>query len=161
MEQIKNPEPKKIITVRANGTKKVQTVIEGETRTQQQFQDQTDINKIMEQYVKTGTITHIRNATEGVYADLSNLPSYEEAMRTIIKAEQAFKDIPAPIRQRFGNDPQQLMNFLSNPENENEAVKLGLMVRKPQPKPDPVLEQLQTIASNTKIKKKAPSTEEA
>lgn len=158
----KNPEPIKIITLRANGTKRVQTQITGETRTQQQFQDQTDINKIMEQYVKTGTLTHIRNATEGVYADLSNLPSYEEAMRTIIAADDAFKDIPAPVRQRFGNDPQQLMDFLNEPKNHDEAIELGLMTKQPAPKPDPVLEQLQNIASNTKTnKKKASSIEEA
>lgn len=155
-----NPEPIKLIQTRPDGRKRVATVFQGETMTQQQFQEQVNVNNIMKKYKQTGTITHIRNAQQGVYADMASLPSYQEAMQTIVNANAAFEEVPAHIRQRFSHDPHQFMQFLANPQNDEEAIKLGLKIRRPAPKPDPVIETLNTIAKNT-APKKAKITEEA
>lgn len=143
-----NYHPKKVVQTRANGTKKVSTVHEGPSLAQQQFKDDCDVNKILEKFNKTGTLSHVRNGQTGVYADLTSLPDYDEALRTIITAENAFKDIPAQVRKRFDNDPKELIKFLSDPSNKEEAIKLGLMVRVEVPK-DYALDALQQIAKNT------------
>lgn len=155
----KNLEPQKIITRRENGTKKVSTLIPGPTMTQQQFKDQADVNQIIAQYIKTGSVTHVRNATQGVYLDLTSLPDLHEAQNIIIKANSAFMDIPAHIRNRFGNDPKLLVDFLSNPSNLEEAVSLGLAVKPKDPIPDPTLLAVNNLASELKKSNLKPKKE--
>nr|AVQ10167.1 minor capsid protein [Gokushovirinae environmental samples] len=149
--------PNKIVELRPNGTKRVATVPVGETRCQRQFKDQCNVNKIIEKFKRTGSVTHVRNAHDGVYMDLTELPSLQEAQEVIIAATKAFEAVPASIRQRFGHDPQQFINFLEDPNNNEEAIKLGLKVPKSTPKPDPVLTELQTLnktlTTQNKVKK--------
>jgi len=122
----------KHIEKRKDGTIRVHTSFPDKTRTQQQFADDVNINKIMAKYKKTRQINHLNTRT-GVYADITNIGSYEEAMQTIINADSAFLDLPSQIRARFGNNPQQLINFLSDNSNDDEAIKLGLKIQPQQP----------------------------
>jgi phage internal scaffolding protein len=137
--------PNKEIVIRENGTKRVVTVPIGESRTQQQFKDQCNVNKIIAKFKATGSVTHVRNASEGVYADLADLPSLMEAEQVVITARNSFAAIPSEIRARFGHDPQNFVDFLKNPKNDEEAIKLGLKVRPAPPKPDPVVEEIKTL----------------
>lgn len=139
----------KVITKRPNGTTRVHTVCEGKTRAHQQYKEQCDVNNIIAKYKKTGTVTHVRNKVSGVYADLTNFPSYEEAMQTIVRANHAFLEVPAKIRARFNNDPQAMIDFLTNPENDKEAIELGLKNPPPPPtSPSPTTEAPKTDAKN-------------
>lgn len=141
--------PKKI-SMRPNGRRRVQTIIETPTLTQQQFAEQCNVNNIIAKYRKTGSLTHVRNVQEGVYADLTQLPSLQDAYMTVQAAESAFAEIPSEIRQRFGHDPRAMIKFLENPNNKEEAIKLGL-VKKPKVEiPDPVVEQLKEVNKNLK-----------
>lgn len=124
----------KIIERRENGTLRVASKPVGETLTEQQFKKQVDVNNIIAKFKKTGSITHLRNQASGVYMDLAAQPDYEESLNKVIKAEKAFSEIPAQVRKRFGNDPQQMLSFLANPANQEEAIKLGLRTRPPQQK---------------------------
>jgi len=117
----------KVIQVRPNGTKRVATMPIGNSKTQIQFQKQCDVNNIIAKYKKTGSITHVRNVQEGVYADLSKLPDYQEALNTVIQANVTFEAMPAHIRNRFQNSPQKLLEFLGDNQNKDEAIKLGLI----------------------------------
>jgi len=121
---------KKIISVRPNGTKRVQTVNDLPSRTQKQYKDQVNINKIMQKYKATGTITHIRNAAQGVYMDLTQIGDYAESLMQIQRANEAFEQIPAELRIKFQNDPSKLISYLADSKNHEEAVKLGLMVKR-------------------------------
>lgn len=127
----------------------VETINEQESMTQQQYKDDCDVNLIIKKYIETGSVTHVRNAAEGVYADLTDLPSFEEAMKTVAEASAAFETVPAHIRLRFNNDPGQFISFLDNPENDEEAIKLNLKVRRQAPPPDPILTTLNQISQNT------------
>jgi phage internal scaffolding protein len=42
-------------------------------------------------------------------------------------AEDEFDALPAQIRARFENEPANLIDFLSNEQNRDEAEKLGLV----------------------------------
>jgi phage internal scaffolding protein len=48
-------------------------------------------------------------------------------MNALIAAESEFAALPAQLRNKFGNDPANLVQFLDNPENRAEAEKLGLV----------------------------------
>lgn len=122
----------KIIThKRKNGTLRVQTETQGPSRTQQHHRDHVNINNIVAKYRKGELVTHI-NKNQGFYGDFAHLPDYAEALQTVIYAQDAFQGLPADLRKRFGNDPQQLIEFLSDSNNLEEATKLGLVVDKKQ-----------------------------
>lgn len=129
----------KLVTRRANGTKRVCTINDEPSRTQQQFREKVNVNSIMAKYRKTGLIDHVR-ANPGVYADLTKLPDYQTAMQTVITAQSTFESVPANIRLRFDNDPGKMIAFLDDQQNYDEAVKLGLVIpKKPEPPAPPVV----------------------
>jgi len=126
------------VTIRPNGSKRIQTAIHDRPITQQQFKDECDINKIMEKYQRTGQITHLAR-NQGIYADLTSLGDYQQSLQKVIDAENAFDTLPAKVRERFGNDPAGLLTFLADPQNKEEAIKLGL-IEKPKKAPTPTNE---------------------
>lgn len=149
----------KTIERRPNGTKRVYYTESMKTRTQQQFKNDCDVNQIVAKFRSTGTISHLRNSQNGVYVDLTTMPVDLMAARQIVlTAEAAFNEIPAQHRQFFGHDPVNMINFLSDPANDEQAIKMGLKVR-PAPAPkNEVLDTLKEVAKNTSPKK--PKTEE-
>lgn len=139
----------RIVTRRKNGTLRIQKLNPEPTMTQQQFIEECDVNNIIKKYKTTGSIAHVRNATEGAYMDLTTFPSLYEAETTIAHARSLFEDMPAAVRNRFDHDPKNLIAFLSDEKNSEEALKLGL--RNPTPViPDPALETLKEINENLK-----------
>jgi len=129
----------KLITKRPNGTRRVQTVNGLPSRTQKQHKDQVNVNNIMKKFKKTGSITHLRNAKEGVYADLTQITDYAESLMQIKKADEAFLSIPSEIRNKFQNNPANLISYLKDPKNTEEAIKHGLLVKREndEQKPNP------------------------
>lgn len=126
----------KVIEIRANGTKRVKTVNNEKTRTQQHMQDATDVNKIMERYKKTGTITHINNSIQGKYMDLTKLPSsYLDAINVVNHAQNTFESMPAKLKEKFQHNPQTLINWMADKKNEDEAIQLGLIAPRSKPAP--------------------------
>lgn len=121
---------KKIIRLE-NGNIKVQTINDQPSKTQQQFKDQCDINLIMKKYRETGQISHLKQ-NRGQFLDVSNIPSYQEALNTVISAQNSFQSLPSDVRKKFGNDPQNMIDFLSDNSNDTEAIKLGLKIPNPQ-----------------------------
>lgn len=115
-----------------NGQIKVTTLNEEKTRTQQQFKDQCDVNNIMKKYRLTGEVTHV-NKKQGLYTDLSDSPSYQTALDIIIQAERTFSELPSDVRKKFNNDPQEMISFLDDSKNNEEAIKLGLKIPKNPP----------------------------
>ena len=108
---------------------RVQTIIEGESATKQQFADEVDINRIMDRYERDGIIAHV-NRYEGQYGDFGDAPSYHAAMNTVVEAQEMFESLPARIRDRFGNSPAVFLEFVQDPANQEELVDLGLATRR-------------------------------
>jgi len=98
---------------------------EDATRTQQHFKDETDINNILRQFNITGQLP--TKPMSPRYGDFTGIGDYHAALNQVIAAEGEFMTLPAQLRARFDNDPQELIEFLNNPENKDEAVKLGLV----------------------------------
>lgn len=94
------------------------------TLTQQHFQSECDINEIMKKYAVTGTLPNVSGA---FYDDLPDITDFFSLQNYLIQAEDSFMSLPSAIRKRFENDPGQLMDFIGNPANYEEAVSLGLL----------------------------------
>ncbi len=96
--------------------------------TQAQFQDECDINKIMDRYMRTGCLSDpLSQMKPGTYGDFSELGDYMENMNKVIEAREMFDALPAKVRERFGNNPGAMIDFVMDPNNQEEAVKLGLL----------------------------------
>lgn len=91
----------------------------------QEFKQECDINHVIAQYKLTGELPRMR--APGRYADVSALPSYQEALELVSNAKAAFNTLSAKVRARFSNDPGAMLDFLNDPANEAEAVSLGLV----------------------------------
>lgn len=102
-----------------------QTPVSGKSLTKQSFKAECDVNNIVRRYQQTGVVTHV-NRGQPKFGDFSNLGTYHEALLQVTHAQQAFMDLPAVVRDRFGNDPGALLEFLDDPANDREAIRLGL-----------------------------------
>lgn len=126
-------------------SKRVVTVNNEPSKTQQQFRDEVNINSIMRKYHSTGQITHLAKS-QGQYRDLSNAQDYFDSLNIIQQAEQSFATLPSHVRKKFGNDPAALLEFIHNPDNFEEGVKLGIFQAKPPQAP------IAPITTNDEIK---------
>lgn len=116
-----------VVVKRPNGTLDVGLFCPEPSLTKQSESEACDINKIMAKYERTGLLAHL-NANEAFYADVSNVPDYQGAFEVVRKADELFMSLPAEIRARFENDPGKYLEFVSNPANKDEMVKLGIVV---------------------------------
>ena len=98
------------------------------TMTQSQFKDECDINKIMDRYFRTGCLSDPLNQMRpGTYGDFTEMGDYMENMNKIVQAREMFDALPAKVRERFGNNPGAMIDFVMDPNNKEEAKKLGLL----------------------------------
>jgi len=106
----------------------------------QSFKDDADINVIMARYRKTGHLVDpSRKATrEPFFEDVSMAPEdYLEAQTRLQNAERAFMDLPSTVRNMFENSPAELLEWLQDEKNHEEARKLGLMNPRAEPEGEP------------------------
>lgn len=107
------------------GRARVQKVFVGSSLAKQAFKKECDINAIMARYEKNGLISHV-NRFQGQYGDFTDPPGYQDALNKVISAQDMFMTLPAKVRARFGNDPGEFLEFVQDPRNSDELVKLGL-----------------------------------
>lgn len=110
-------------------------VICGPSKTKTSERDACDINKMVARFKDSGVLP-IVNDIAAQYADVSELGSYHDARNRIANAEQMFGSLPSKIRERFHNDPGELLTFFADEKNRDEAIKLGLHPKPEIKKPD-------------------------
>lgn len=103
---------------------------EEEGRTQQAHKDDADINVIVRRFGLTGELPE--NFRMPVSGDFTGVSDFQTAMQMVVAAQEAFMELPGEMRARFNNDPAQLMAFLEDGSNRDEAEKLGLVQKKPE-----------------------------
>mgnify|MGYP000686875154 CR=1 FL=1 len=101
----------------------VQFQTTGLSRTKQSFKNECDVNNILKNYNKTGIMPE---GNPGEYRDLDGT-DYQEYMQTVASANSMFEELPSALRKRFKNDPAQLLSFVHDDKNVDEAHKLGLL----------------------------------
>lgn len=90
-------------------------------RTKQSFKDETDIQKIMVRADKAGTISHLEKF-EGVYGDYSDL-DFHELTTQLAKGREIFAELPAEIRQEFGQDPDKFFAYVNDEAHKDQLRK--------------------------------------
>lgn len=106
-------------------------------KTEQAHKKMCDINNIMESYRKTGMLPQFKQK-QPFFADVSNVPSIEEAYETVQNARESFMELPSDIRKLMDNDPRKLESFVQNSDNHEMLRKYGLIAPAPKPEPEPV-----------------------
>jgi len=86
--------------------------------------EDADINNIVARFHKTGVLPNVN--VPGVFADVSDAPSYQDALQIVINAENQFMALDAKTRKKFSNNPAEFLEFVENPENAQELVNMGL-----------------------------------
>jgi phage internal scaffolding protein len=88
------------------------------------------------------------NFNPGEYRDLDGT-DYQEYMQTVASANSMFEELPSALRKRFKNDPAQLLSFVHDDKNVDEAHKLGLLRDDFDPSPivveSPIQEPSETV----------------
>lgn len=96
--------------------------------TQQHMGQECDINTIMAKAMKTGILQSPGQRPKlPTYGDFSEIGTFQDAHNLVMQARESFMKFPAIIRKKFNNDPGQMLAFLENPENKEEAIKIGLI----------------------------------
>lgn len=96
------------------------------TMTQQHFKDECDINIIVDRFTRTGLVTNI-NPREPLYMDVSNVPDYITAFNIVTAAQESFDSLPSDVRKFFDNNPSNMVEFVQDPSNREQAIQLGLI----------------------------------
>lgn len=94
--------------------------------TQQSGKDECDINLIIER-AKRGAVIEPRGDVP-MYGDFTQIPTdLRDCLNTVRQADELFMSLDANVRRLFDNDPALMLDFLNDPKNREEAVKLGLV----------------------------------
>lgn len=97
-------------------------------RTDQSFRDECNINIIVKNFIRTGALPpHLIQKKAAMFADVSEVGDLQDALQRVTQAREGFATLPAAIRDRFSNDPVQLLAFLEDPANRQEAIDLDII----------------------------------
>jgi phage internal scaffolding protein len=114
--------------------------------TEQCHKDQCDIMNIINQYDRTGLLTHI-NTSKAEFGDYSGDNDYQKNLNMVMEAQENFMQLPSKVRQEFDNDPGKFLAFASDEKNAEKFEKFGLT----KPKEKEVISKVEIInKSNTK-----------
>lgn len=116
----------KIIETRPNGTKRVVTVNQEPSKTDQSWKEETSADYIVKKFKQTGQITHLAKQA-GQYADCSVISDLHTSLIQVQEAKEAFAQLPSLIRKKFDNDYKKLAMYQCDPDNYHESIEIGLV----------------------------------
>ena len=93
--------------------------------TQQSFAEEVDINTIVKRFGITGEMPLQYDTPK--YGDFEGVFDFQSAMNAVRDAAERFMELPASVRAKFQNDPQQLVEFVADEKNREEAIRIGLI----------------------------------
>lgn len=104
--------------------------------TKQSHKDECDIHKILNQFKKTGIIQHI-TSNQSMYVDLPNSQDYQQSLNIILEAQDAFASLPSSVRDAYGNNPENFLRAIGDPDQRETLENLGVFNKKPASSPAP------------------------
>lgn len=117
------------------------------SKTRQAPKAGTQIDAILKKYATQGVSP---NDVGVFFQSAASMPygvqpstDYQEALNGVIRVENYFNSLPSRIREKFGHKAQNMINFVADPANLEEARKLGLVskVEEADPAPAPTPEK--------------------
>lgn len=105
--------------------------------TRQSFTADADINIVMKRFgITDGSLPPALVYPDGVELDLTDAPTdFRDAQDRLLDAKNRFMQLEATLRARFHNDPLYMHDWVTNPDNAEEAVALGLLKKQEAPEP--------------------------
>lgn len=112
-------------------TKGVEFTIPSEV--QQCDKDSTDINKIIKRYGEQCVCGMCAmNERQPISEEVAMLSSedFNSMMQKMASVNNQFNELPAEVRQKFGHNPANMLEFMQDPANREEGEKLGLFEKR-------------------------------
>lgn len=109
----------------------------------QSIVDMCNINKLYLNYCSCGDFypgmfagsSQTRQPSWGSVPSGDNLLA--ASLETQLRAKEAFAQLSPDIRNRFNNNPRIYYDFVTDPSNRDECIKLGI-INPPKPDPEPI-----------------------
>lgn len=127
------PEPR--VRTRWFNSSSVGTLVFAEDLCRQEFKDECDINTILARYPTQGPPRPWASPPTLRYGDFADAPDFLDAQLLVKQAEEQFNQLPANVRARFNNSPVELLRFVHDDKNLDEARTLGLLKAESKPPP--------------------------
>lgn len=102
--------------------------------TQQSDAEETDINVILAKY---GVQQFPQVTEKAEYGDFTTVSDYRTALDMVRDAQEKFMEVPARVREEFGNDPARFIEFAQDPKNLDK-MRDWKLAPPPPPPPEPV-----------------------
>ncbi|AXL15547.1 internal scaffolding protein [Microviridae sp.] len=133
------------------------------SKTSQEFLEDADINKLFGDLVNPVDYLIVQErmkklqeaAEKAVYLDVSEFPDFQEVQNILTSSRRVMDSLPQNLKDRF-RDPVGLYDFVCNPENIDELVKLKLLP----PQKEINNENISNTQTNTKDSGNSPVSEE-
>ena len=120
------------------------------TLAQQNMKEECDINVMVKRFQKSPEL--IPPVMPTVQDFTNSVTDFQSAMNMVRAGEEAFASLPADLREEFRNDPQRFMDFVHNPDNRDQAIKLGLISKPVDPVvPEPIM--VRVVPENVDVPK--------
>ena len=113
------------------------------------FAKELDPNEIMKRHVRYGVPIPVKRVWQS--SDMVIPDNLQDAIDTVNVLQADFNSLPAAVRERFANDPFEMLDFIADEKNRDEAVKLGL-IDKPVIKP-----VIEGVGTDTILDNKVPT----
>jgi len=97
----------------------------GRHMTRESERASTDINGIMEKWVRTGIVPQ-RGETPS-YGDFSSQMDFHTALTRVRQAEDEFMNLPPHIRKFCANDPGRFLDLVMDADGRAQLEQLGMV----------------------------------
>lgn len=100
--------------------------------TDQSGKEEADVNVLLGRFGLDGSVPAgpLKMPQSG---DFSGATTFQQSMDLVVHAREQFQTLPARARARFHNDVGEFLEFMGDPDNAKEAIKLGLAVERLDP----------------------------
>ena len=89
-----------------------------------------DINNIVDLYCRSGRAADLLTVQPWIGEDVSSIPAdYQECLEYVESVQQEFDNLPSKIRQEVGGSPLSMLQWITNPDNKERGVELGLFAK--------------------------------
>lgn len=127
---------------------------QGKSLTEQSHKVSCDVNNIMAKYHRTGVLP-VRGALMPLFGDFSHVVDYQTCCQAMIDIQTSFDRLPAEARKKFRNNPLELVEFLKDESNHEEAIKLGLIEKTTLEAAQAASQPVEDVSSSTQIDNKS------
>lgn len=100
-------------------------------RTKQSFKDECDINRLVERYPDVNSEGYMKSIAQqlsdsNLYGEYDSSMDYSRAVEIVSRANEQFETLPSKLRERFGHNPVEFLDYVNDSNNLNEMISMGL-----------------------------------